>query len=69
MNSSSAQAASCDLNGDGVINILDVQIAVNSTTGVISCGAGDLDGNGKCDVVDVQRIIAAALGAACHVGQ
>jgi hypothetical protein len=69
VNTASAQAASCDLNGDGVINSLDVQIVVNAATGLVSCGAGDLDGNGKCDVVDVQRLISAALGAACRVGQ
>jgi hypothetical protein len=64
----SAQAASCDLNDDGVVNVLDVQIEVNATLGVVPCGAGDLDGNRRCDVVDLQRVIAGALGSACRIG-
>lgn len=64
----SAQAASCDVNDDGAVNVLDVQTEVNAALGVVPCGAGDLDGNHRCDVVDLQRVIAAALGSACRVG-
>jgi hypothetical protein len=64
----SAQAAFCDLNADGVVNALDVQIAVNSTIGLAACKNGDLRGTGSCDVVDLQIIIAAALGSACRTG-
>jgi hypothetical protein len=64
----SAQAASCDLNDDGAVNVLDVQIEVNATLGVVPCRTGDLDGNGRCDVVDLQRVIAGALGSACRIG-
>ena len=64
----SAQAATCDLNDDGVVNNLDVQIAVNAAIGLAACGFGDLDGNGACDAVDLQRVILAAAGAACRIG-
>jgi hypothetical protein len=68
VNANTGQAAFCDLNADGVVNALDVQIAVNATIGATACVFGDLNGNGTCDVGDLQRIINAALGAACHVG-
>ena len=64
----SAQAAFCDLNSDGVVNALDVQIAINSTVGLAACVFGDLNGNGACDVADLQRVINASLGVACHTG-
>jgi hypothetical protein len=64
----SAQARSCDLNGDGVVDGVDAQIEVNATVGTAACGAGDLDGNGRCDVVDLQRVVAAALGSPCRIG-
>ena len=56
----------CDLNGDGVVNIADVQIAVNEVLGLAPCTM-NLDGTGVCDVADVQRVITAALGGACVV--
>ncbi|HVO97907.1 MAG TPA: hypothetical protein VMT15_07560 [Bryobacteraceae bacterium] len=64
----SAQAAFCDLNTDGAVNILDVQNAVNATLGLTKCTFGDLNGDGVCDVIDLQRIISAALGATCRTG-
>jgi len=60
---------SCDLNTDGNVNVLDVELATNPTLGYAACGSADLNGDGKCTVVDVQRIISASLGAACHLGQ
>jgi hypothetical protein len=59
---------SCDLNGDGNVNVVDVQLATNQTLGYAACGAADLNGDGACTVVDVQRIINTSLGAACHLG-
>jgi hypothetical protein len=64
-----AAKLSCDLNGDGVVNVLDVQLATNQVLGYATCGSADLIGNGQCTIVDVQRIISASLGAACHLGQ
>jgi hypothetical protein len=68
VNANTAQAAFCDLNADGVVNAIDVQMAVNSVIGATACVFGDLNGNGMCDIGDLQRIINAALGAACHSG-
>lgn len=56
----------CDLNGDGVTNVADVQVAVNEALGISTC-AMNLDGTGSCDIADVQRVITAALGGACVV--
>ena len=59
---------SCDLNGDGRVNVLDVQLATNQTLGYAACGSADLNGDSRCTIIDVQRIISASLGAACHLG-
>ncbi len=58
---------SCDANGDGVVNVADVQLAVNTALGTAPCTT-DLDQNGRCDIVDVQRVVNAALGSACRIG-
>lgn len=68
ISANSGQAAFCDLNTDGAVNILDVQIAVNATLGVSGCVFGDLNGDGVCNILDLQRIINAVLGAACQTG-
>jgi hypothetical protein len=64
----SAQSGSCDLNDNGVVDIVDLQVAINAALGLSACSVGDLDGNGTCNVIDVQRVIAAALGSPCHLG-
>jgi len=56
----------CDLNGDNVVNVADVQIAINETLGLAACTM-NLDATGTCDITDVQRVIAAALGGTCVV--
>lgn len=68
VNPNTAQAGTCDLNDDGVVNVLDVQLEVNADLGLRPCGAGDLNGDGTCDVTDVQRVVQAALGEPCQVG-
>lgn len=60
---------SCDLNGDGVANILDVQLAINQALHLAPCTTADLMQNGQCNVTDVQRVINAALGQTCVLGQ
>jgi hypothetical protein len=59
---------SCDMNGDGVVNILDVQLAVNQAIGLAACRTADLKQNGICDSIDVQRVVTSALGGACVIG-
>jgi hypothetical protein len=57
----------CDLNGDGTVNVLDVQLMVSQALGTSAC-ANRLDGGATCDVIDVQRVVNAALGGACRQG-
>ena len=59
-----SQANPCDLNNDGVVNVVDVQLAINMAVGVVPCVA-NIDGIGVCNVVVVQRVINAALGGSC----
>ena len=66
--SGSTTGLSCDLNSDGQVNILDVQLAINAALGITACGAADLDEDGTCNIVDVMRVINAALGMACVTG-
>lgn len=50
----------CDLNGDGVVDIKDVQVSLaQAEAGGTACTTGAY--NGTCDVVAVQRIINAAV--------
>jgi hypothetical protein len=61
---------SCDLNGNGVVNVQDVQISVNAVLGLIPClPQYELDGSGTCTVIDVQRVANAVLGLGCVIGQ
>lgn len=61
-------ANACDLNDDGLVNVIDIQLAINQTLGLSPCTNGDIVGDGQCNVVDVQRIINAALGGGCKTG-
>jgi len=56
---------SCDLNGDGVVNVQDVQNVINQAMGLpggAAIGTGDFSGGGAIGVVDVQIVINSALG-------
>jgi hypothetical protein len=59
---------SCDLNGDGLINVVDVQLAINQALAIVACTTADVNLDGFCNVTDVQRIINAALGGVCQIG-
>ncbi len=66
---SNGPSSACDVNGDGSVNVLDVQFSVNTALGMSSCTpAFDLNGDGRCDLVDVQRVITASLGGVCRTG-
>jgi hypothetical protein len=60
-----AVSNACDLNGDGVVNAADVQIAVNQAIGTSACSNGDVNHDGVCNILDVQTVINASLGGAC----
>ena len=59
----SAGGGPCDLNHDGVVNVEDVQLAVDMDLGIDACPS-NLDG-GICGVALVQQVLNAALGEAC----
>jgi hypothetical protein len=54
----------CDINLDGAMNVVDVQLEINEALGVTPA-ANDLNGDGQVNVVDVQIVINAALGLGC----
>jgi hypothetical protein len=58
---------SCDLNSDGTVNVVDVQLAVNMSLGVTACGA-NIEGAGVCNSDVVMRVVNAALGGSCVTG-
>jgi hypothetical protein len=63
-----AQSANpCDLNLDGQINVIDVQLATNMALGLSPCIA-TVVAPGVCDLTVVQRITNAALGQTCVTG-
>ena len=62
---SAPPTSTCDLNGDGVTNVSDVQLCVNQAIGVTACTSGDINKDGVCNVIDVQRDVNAALGGQC----
>src|ERR1700738_2504071 len=57
-------SSACDLNRDGVVNILDIQLAVNMDLGLLTCTA-NIVGAGVCNVVVVQRVVNSTLGGTC----
>lgn len=57
----------CDLNGDGVVDVLDVRNAIDQIEGVI-LSVTDLNGDGKTNVIDLQRIVNAAATGTCRTG-
>jgi hypothetical protein len=63
-----SSTSACDLNHDGVVNVLDVQISINQVIGTAPCTNADLIGSGVCTVVDVQRVINAVNTGVCKVG-
>jgi hypothetical protein len=60
--SSTPPVSACDLNGDGVVNSQDIQLAIEMVLGNISCTAA------VCNVVMVQNVINAADGGPCLIG-
>lgn len=62
-----AQTNSCDLNNDGSVNVVDVQLAVNQEIGAsgFSCTA-NVGGVLGCGDSARQVVIKSALGQGCH---
>jgi hypothetical protein len=57
----------CDLNGDGAVNILDVQLATNMVLSLAPCTANVI-GAGVCNIVMIQRVVNAAVSGTCLTG-
>lgn len=57
----------CDLNQDGTVNIVDVQLITNMTLGKLACTA-NIVAPGVCNEEVVQRVKDAALGGTCVTG-
>ncbi len=52
-----------DINGDGVVNVLDLQLLVNIIHGVSPCtGNCDLNGDGSVNLLDLQILVNIILG-------
>ncbi len=56
----------CDLNNDGVVNVLDVQLSFAQTLGLTACTKGDITGSGTCDVGDSLLVVKSAVGNSCQ---
>jgi len=59
-----ASSSACDVNQDGTVNIVDVQLMINQALGLAACT--DLNIDGSCDITAVQRVINSALGQPCN---
>jgi len=59
-----AGSSGCDLNSDGQVNVIDVQLAVAMDKGLLPCTATIL-GPGVCNDTLAQDIAAASLGGTC----
>jgi beta-glucanase (GH16 family) len=62
-------SSACDLTGDGAVDQADVNSAIAQVLGTSACTNAKLDLSASCSVVDVQRVINAANGGTCRVGQ
>ena len=59
-----AASSACDINSDGVVNVVDVQLIINQALGVLPA-VNDLNHDGVVNVADVQIVINGALGLGC----
>ena len=51
----------CDVDGNGFVNAIDVQLVINAALGSDGSCDCDVDGNGFVNALDVQLVINAAL--------
>ena len=51
-----------DVNNDGLVNAIDVQLVINEVLGVSTGFDCDLNGDGQANALDVQLVINAGLG-------
>ena len=58
-------ASICDLNQDGTVNVVDVQLMTNMVIGTASCNSSVI-GAGVCSQAARTVVLNAALGGGCH---
>jgi hypothetical protein len=46
-----------DLNSDGLVDAVDMQVVLDQITGAAPCGTADFTGDGKCDSLDLMKLI------------
>lgn len=51
-----------DLNGDGFVNAIDIQLVINAALGLNTTVDADVNDDGAADAVDIQLVVNAALG-------
>jgi len=54
----------CDINGDGKVDVSDVQLIINEALGIIPA-VNDLNHDGVVNIADVQIVINSVLGFGC----
>jgi hypothetical protein len=54
--------AGCDVNGDGAVNVIDLQLVVNAVLGVPGATSGDINRDSRIDALDVQLLVNVILG-------
>jgi len=54
-----------DLNGDGVVDVIDLSVLLDSFGGSGSPSSGDLDGDGDVDLIDLSLLLS-DFGTACN---
>jgi hypothetical protein len=62
------QEEKCDLNGDGIINALDIQNVIMACVAMITDPKFDINGDGIVNALDIQNVINAAAAAARRMG-
>ena len=53
---------SCDLNSDSNVNVLDLQLLVNTILGITGGALGDLNSDGQINILDLQLLVNVILG-------
>ena len=55
----------CDVNQDGVVDVLDLQLVVDAMFGQQS-STSDINGDGQVNIIDLQMVFNAATGQGCR---
>ena len=58
----SAAASRCDMNADGAVNVLDLQVLINAILMLPGAVGNDLNADTRIDVLDLQILVNVILG-------